>query len=57
MPGVVENDQARRVSKAIDNEIKVRLIDFGSLYAPHLDLLSPSVKVIRSRKGKNRERK
>ena len=28
MPGVVEDEQARRVSKAIDDEIKVRLIHF-----------------------------
>ena len=26
MPGVVEDEQARRLSKAIDDEIKVRLI-------------------------------
>lgn len=28
MPGVVDHDQARRISKAIDNDIKVSLFDY-----------------------------
>lgn len=28
MPGVVDHDQARRVSKAIDDDIKVSLSDY-----------------------------
>jgi hypothetical protein len=31
MPGVVEDEQARRLSKAIDDEIKVRLIGLSIL--------------------------
>jgi hypothetical protein len=29
MPGVVDHEQARRVSKAIDDEIKVSLLDYS----------------------------
>jgi hypothetical protein len=28
MPGVVDNDQARRISKAIDDDLKVSFLDY-----------------------------
>ena len=56
MPGVVDHDQARRISKAIDDEIKVSLLDYSratsySLSQREKDLLKKRQKQRRDVKG------
>ena len=52
MPGVVDHDQARRISKAIDDEIKVSLLDYSRVLPL---ILFRSAKRISSRKDRSKE--